>query len=260
VPDALYGEREARSYLDGAPHLKHRSLRKLYGSVIDEVFASIEPKAPRVLDLGTGEGSATEVFLRRGAHVTAVDDSPAQLAKLRKRCAEFRDSLDVVEGRADAVLRARRDERWDVVAAVSFLHHVPDYLAFVHDAAGVVGTDGVFVAFQDPLLHSSLPRTTHGFQRVAYAAWRLRKGDVIGGLARRARRARGLWDETCSQDVIEYHATRGGVDAEAICELLRSLDFAPRVIRYFSTQSGAFQALGTRLGMTNTFAIIAPRK
>ena len=81
----------------------------------------------------------------------------------------------------------------------------------------------------------------------------------MGGLARRARRARGVWDETCSLDVIEYHATRGGVDAEAICDLLSSLGFAPRVIRYFSTQSSAFQRLGTALGMTNTFAIIAPR-
>jgi hypothetical protein len=172
---------------------------------------------------------------------------------------EFRDRLEVVERRADEVLLSRGDERWDVVAAISFLHHVPDYLAFVETATAVVAENGVFLTFQDPLLHTSLPQFTHAFQRAAYASWRVRRGDVAGGLARRLRRARGVWDETCAQDVIEYHATRAGVDVDAICVHLRAAGFAPRVFRYFSTQSAVFQRIGTALGLENTFAIIAPR-
>jgi SAM-dependent methyltransferase len=259
VANALYGEREARGYVDGAPHLKHRSLRRLYRSVVDEALTAIGSAEPRVLDLGAGEGTATQVFLDRGAHVTAVDDSTAQLATLRRRGAAAGGRLEVVHGRADEVLRTRRGERWDLVAAVSFLHHVPDYLSLVRDSTDAVDTGGAFLTFQDPLLHASLPRATHAFQRAAYASWRIRKGDVFGGLARRARRARGVWDDTCAQDLIEYHATRGGIDADALCELLRTSGFAPRVVRYFSTQSPTFQRVGTALGMTNTFAIIAPR-
>jgi hypothetical protein len=83
---------------------------------------------------------------------------------------------------------------------------------------------------------------------------------VIGGLARRLRRARGVWYETCLQDVIEYHATRGGVDSASLVALLRELGFEPQVRRYFSTHSAVFQRLGATLGAENTFAIIAPRR
>ncbi len=259
VGTALYGADEARAYLDGAPHLKHRSVHTLLEKAITDVFARIGRESPRVLDLGAGEGSATLVFLERGAHVTAVDDSHAQLEALRRRARAYPDRVDIVQGRADDVVRERSNDRYDVVAAVSFLHHVPDYIAFVRDAALLVAPGGAFFSFQDPLLHARLPRATHAFQRAAYAAWRLRKGDVAGGLRRRARRAWGIWDETCAQDVIEYHATRFGVDEASVCEVLRDAGFEPQLTRYFSTQSTFFQRLGSALGLENTFGITAVR-
>jgi 2-polyprenyl-3-methyl-5-hydroxy-6-metoxy-1,4-benzoquinol methylase len=260
VETALYGAEEARAYLDGAPHLKHPSLRTLLENAVTDLFTRIDRVSPRVLDLGAGEGSATLVFLDHGARVTAVDDSDAQLAVLRERAASRPGRIDILQGRVDDVLRERSNDRYDVVAAVSFLHHVPDYVALVRDATALVAPGGAFFSFQDPLLHERLPRSTHTFQRAAYAAWRVRKGDVAGGLRRRARRARGTWDETCTQDVIEYHATRSGVDEEEVCVALRHAGFEPRLIRYFSTQSAAFQRVGSALGLENTFAITAVRR
>jgi len=53
--------------------------------------------------------------------------------------------------------------------------------------------------------------------------------------------------------------TRNGVDQNAIKDLLESEGFACDVIRYFSTQSCAFQWLGISLQMENTFAIVAQK-
>ena len=108
----------AASYVDGAPHLKHVSLRKLYAELVDRVWAATEEssEAPRVLDLGAGEGSATLPFLILGARVTAVDSSAGQLDALRKKGERFGERLDIrCEDVSDA-LRAMRDE-YDIVVA-----------------------------------------------------------------------------------------------------------------------------------------------
>jgi hypothetical protein len=153
----------------------------------------------------------------------------------------------------------RLDPHFDVIVASSFLHHVPDYLAFVRRATQVMSPHGVFFSFQDPLRYAGLPVSTLVFARMAYAAWRVRQPDVLGGLSRRARRARGISVESCPEDWIEYHATRGGVDADAVVAVLQDEGFQPRVTKYFSTQSGVFQRLGERLGLETTFAVLAVR-
>jgi SAM-dependent methyltransferase len=257
MPRALYGPAETRAYLEAAPHLKHPGLRSLFRRIVTDVFTYLETAMPHVLDLGAGEGSATIVFLEEGARVTAVDDSENQLEALRQRTFRFRERLEISQQRADAALRDLAAERFDVVAAVSFLHHVPDYLAFTRDAATLVAPGGVFLSFQDPLLYRTLSWPTLMLTRIAYDAWRVTKGDVAGGVSRRLRRRRGVWDHSCPQDVIEYHATREGVDLDAVVSELELLGFDCRVERYFSTQSRVFQRVGELGRMKNTFSIVA---
>jgi SAM-dependent methyltransferase len=214
---------------------------------------------PHVLDLGAGQGAATIPFLELGASVTAVDDSEEQLDRLRARCRPFGPRLTIV--RADAAEFVwQGGRRYDSAVLSSFLHHVPDYAAFL----GAVADERLeprshVLTFQDPLLYRSLGRPTRAFGALAYASWRLRRGDVVGGLRRRARRSRGVWRDDCPQDVVEYHATRGGVDQDAVVEALVSRGYRCRMERYFSTQSGAFQAVGDALGLLNTFAVVAHR-
>ena len=64
--DLAYGVKDVKSYINGAPHLKHASLRRLYGKLLLEVYeAAVQiHDPPRVLDLGAGEGSVTLSFLR----------------------------------------------------------------------------------------------------------------------------------------------------------------------------------------------------
>lgn len=94
---------------------------------------------------------------------------------------------------------------------------------------------------------------------MAYATWRLRRPDVIGGINRRLRRMRGIYIENSVYDDAEYHVTRNGVDQEAIVKLLRQSGMQVQVLKYWSTQSPFFQSLGSFLGFKSNFAIFAEK-
>lgn len=74
VNASAYDAEATKKYIDGAPHIKHASLRKLYGKLVLQVFDNAKKHKinPIVLDLGAGEGSVTLPFLELGAKVVAV--------------------------------------------------------------------------------------------------------------------------------------------------------------------------------------------
>lgn len=255
---AYDSRRMAREYVRGAPHIKHPSLRKLYGQLVVEVydFSAKYSKNPRVLDLGAGEGSVTLPFLELGARVTAVDASESQLALLAAACKRFQDKLEIVHADINDFLASSAGS-YDIVVANSFLHHLPDYLTAITRAAPRLAPHGQFFFFQDPLRYDTLGSCTKVFSKAAYLSWRIFGGDIIGGTKRYLRRRRGIYRDDCEEDNVEYHVVRNGVDQDAIIQLLNSLGFESRVIRYFSTQNPLFQFLGERLGIKNTFGVLA---
>lgn len=255
-----YDTSGASRYIDGAPHIKHAVLRRLYADLLIEVFneARRHSNIPNVLDLGAGEGSATLPLLELGANVTAVDISPEQLAELKSKCAKYGARLTVrCEDSADTV--AKDSAKYDIIVANSFLHHIPDYLGLIRSSLRRVSAAGQFFSFQDPLLYSTQSRLERLFDKVAYAAWRIRKDDVWKGLLRRIRRSRGIYLAESEYDNAEYHVLRNGIDQEAMGALFEEAGFSSRTVRYFSTQSKTFQWLGEALGLKNTFAFIAAR-
>ena len=255
---STYDEEATKTYIDGAPHVKHPSLRKFYGSLVVQVFdlAKQHSETVKILDLGAGEGSVTLPFLELGAKVVAIDASNSQLQVLKRKCERFCDALEV---RCEDVTDALKDknEKYDIIVANSFLHHVPDFLGVVREATTVLRPNGQFFSFQDPLRYDAVGNINMMFSNLAYFSWRVFKGDVIGGLKRRLRRARGVYLEDSVHDNTEYHVTRNGVDQDAIYKLLKERGFDCNIISYFSTQSRFFQPIGTKLGMKNTFAVIA---
>jgi SAM-dependent methyltransferase len=258
---AAYDAEATKDYVDGAPHIKHAELRALYAGLVVRVYDHARERAPvpRVLDLGAGEGSATLPFLELGARVTAVDISSSQLSALQSRCGRFGHRLETRCEDIGAALKAEHD-RYDIVVANSFLHHVPDYLGLVADATTLLDPGGQFLSFQDPLRYDSVGKPTRIFSELAYLSWRVLKGDLVGGLKRRLRRRRGVYLEDSIYDNAEYHVTRNGVDQDAICGLLEEAGFDSDIVRYFSTQNRFFQRVGTALGVRNTFAVVARRR
>lgn len=258
---SAYDAEATREYIDGAPHIKHASLRKLYGKLVVQIFDSATryTKIPKVLDLGAGEGSVTLPFLELGAKVVAVDISNSQLDALKTKCENFGDMLEV---RCEDINDTLKDksEKYDIIVVNSFLHHVPDYLGMIREAATVLNRHGQFFSFQDPFRYDSVGKVTMTFSTLAYFCWRVFKGDVIGGLMRRIRRSRGIYLEDSVHDNAEYHVTRNGVDQDAIRGLFEEQGFDCNIVLYFSTQSRLFQPIGAILSRKNTFAVLAQKR
>lgn len=254
-----YDSESTRDYVDGAPHIKHASLRTSYATLVSQVYdyAARHTDAPRVLDLGAGEGSATLPFLELGARVTAVDISGSQLDALRSKCDRFAERLELRCEDVGETLKVAEEQRYDVVVANSFLHHIPDYLGMIREAIPLLTSHGQFFSFQDPLRYDTVGTFARVLGNLAYFSWRVFKGDVWGGLKRRIRRSRGVYLDNLPHDSAEYHAVRNGVDQDAIAELLEDAGCECSVVRYFSTQSRLFQRIGAAIGVRNTFAIVA---
>jgi SAM-dependent methyltransferase len=256
----LYDEVGAHKYVDSAPHLKHRQIREFHTSLIESVHSAAAQNTDevRVLDLGAGEGSCASKFLQLGAKVTAVDISAYQLQRLQVQCKSFSQKLGLRH--EDAWETLERPDRYDVVVANSFLHHVPDYLALIGRALPHIEAKGQFFSFADPLRYDTMSKASYVFSNTSYFAWRLFQGHLWQGLKTRIRRMRGIYIADSKEDDAEYHVTRNGVDQIAICSLLESNGFECTLMRYFSTQSAILQRVGSWLALPNKFAIIARRR
>jgi SAM-dependent methyltransferase len=149
------------------------------------------------------------------------------------------------------------DRRFDLIVAISVLHHIPDYEAAVRQYVELTRPGGAFVSWQDPMWYPRVGRAERWLGRASYLIWRLGQGHYLQGLATRARRLRGILDEHQVSDMSEYHVVRQGVDELALQAVLeRSFDDV-RVVRYWSTQAGPLHRLGAALGLGGTFALIA---
>jgi len=255
-----YDSEATKRNVDVSPHIKHPSLRALYGKLVVKVFdfALQHTKTPKVLDLGAGEGSVTLPFLSLGAKVVAIDISSSQLHKLQNKCERFGDMLEVRCEDINDTLKDKSD-KYDIIVVNSFLHHIPDYTGMIREAIKILTPNGQFFSFQDPLRYDSVGRFSMMFSNLAYFSWRVFKHDIIGGLKRRLRRSRGIYIEGSVHDNTEYHVTRNGVDQDAIYGILTGQDFNCTIIPYFSTQSCFFQPIGTIFGVKNTFAVVAQK-
>jgi SAM-dependent methyltransferase len=257
---AAYNDELTRTCTELSPHIKHPSLKRLYEGLISDLYrrAAENSPEPKVLDIGAGEGSVTLPFLELGCRVTAVDLSPTQIGELERKCSGHAGRLETRCMDVTEYLDSS-SERFDIIVANSFLHHVPDYLGLIEKAVRLLRPGGQFFSFQDPMRYDTLPAAARVFSGAAYAGWRIFDGDVIRGIGRYIRRKRGVYLDDSPEDNTEFHATRNGVDQNAIAELLRAKGFDSEIVPYFSTHSPFFQRLGESLGVADSFGIVARR-
>lgn len=247
--------------VSGSPRLEHQSLRKLYGRLLVRAYehARTNKPTPAVLDLGAGDGSASLTFLDLGATVTAVDVSTTQLERLNARCAGYADRVDVRSQSAQDAVEALRLEgrQYDIAVTNSFMHHIPDYFSLIRRIRWILGPNGQFLSFQDPLRFDSVPKLSRLFDRFSYLSWRMLQGNLLRGLKTTIRRVRGIYLDDCPSDTVEYHAVRKSVDQDAISDLFRSLSYDFQIEAYYSTPSWAWQQVGFKMRIENTVGFIA---
>ena len=253
-----YGKFDERAYINGAPHLKHRSIDAIYRALVDDAVRAIgrPPEDISVLELGAGNGLASVPWLDLKVRLTAVDSSETMLRDFVRRAAAtgvrpvtvVADVLDHLEA---------TDQRYDIVTHVSMLHHVPDYLELLRRSTKVVATRGCLLTFQDPLRYDRMPAHHHAIDRASYFAWRLGQGNLKRGLKTRWRRLRGVYSPRETVDFDEYHVVRNGVDSEAIADRLRQSFAEVKIVSYWSTYSAALQRLGVRFRLLSSFGILA---
>ena len=251
-------------FVESSPHLKHGELSHLALNEARRIFEQLRRSndCPTILDMGAGDGMLTLPFLEMGAAVTAADATNALLDVLAARAAKFKSRLTFAPGDIFETLDQceKTGRRFDIVCASSFLHHIPDYLKLCRVSAGLIRPGGVLFTFQDPLRYDTLGSGTHWFDRLSYFAWRVFQGNYVRGIKTRLRRLSGVYRDDLAADTAEYHVVRSGIDQESIRRLLEAEGFTCEIKKYWSTQSAIFQRLGSKLGLLNTFAIIATKR
>ena len=243
-------------YRVGSPHLTHWALyERLVRTVrtcIGDLHAAGLPLD--VLEIGAGHGGYTEPVLAAGCRVTAVEASRPSLAVLERRYGANPGFTAVFDpdGTVEGV-----DGTFSLILLVSVLHHIPDYAAFLAGVTRLLSPGGSLLSLQDPLWYSRLARPAHLLDRGGYYLWRLGQGNARRAVSTLGRRIRGIHDPTNPADMVEYHVVRDGVDEQAVAAVLADRFAHVELIPYWSNQLGPVQRLGDRLGLANTFGVLA---
>jgi ubiquinone/menaquinone biosynthesis C-methylase UbiE len=127
--------RAHRRYAEAHPEIFNEVEQARLRAALERAAAAASGR--RALDFGCGSGNLTSHLLALGLEVTAADVSPEFLRTVADR---FEVETIRLNGHD---LAGVPDASFDLVAAYSVLHHVPDYLAAVRELARVTRPGGV---------------------------------------------------------------------------------------------------------------------
>lgn len=241
-----------------SPHAKHLHL---YEKLLSELRSAMRNTADRglqeaLLEVGAGQGIFVEPALAYGYDVTASEMSRPAVERMQDRYGQNASFEAVFDPDGDLTPLAGR--RYSVIFYASVLHHIPDYLKAIDQAVSRhLAPGGALVTFQDPLWYPGLDRGVRALSEASYLAWRLSHGNYVRGVRTRVRRLRGGYDEGEPSDTVEYHVVRQGVNQERIVESLAERFEDVTLGPYWSTPWTLGQWLGERLGIHNTFCLVA---
>ena len=245
----------SHDYVKGSPHLRHSALRVMVESQLDSLVRHqlAATERCRALEVGGGHGTFTATLVAAGAEVTVTETSSASARLLAER---FGPQIRAIHDQSGKDILMSTD-RYDLVALSSVLHHIPDYLSFIDGLCQLVDTGGSFFTVADPLYYPRMSAWTHRADRLAYLTWRLFQGNYARGVATRLRRARGVYSDTESSDLVEYHVVRDGVDEVAVRDLLSSHFRDVETFSYWASQAPVLQWIGSKTPMVTDFGVVA---
>jgi tRNA (cmo5U34)-methyltransferase len=108
-------DRTARASMPGYPDLHW---------MLSRGIPFLPTRAFRILELGVGTGTLTELLLSEfpHSHVTGIDLSPKMIARARRKLKGYQDRVELVDG----PLEEFREGRFDAVVSALAIHHLSD--------------------------------------------------------------------------------------------------------------------------------------
>ena len=151
--NVTFHEHESEEYDQG-----HRSmwecLPRQFSLLVGDWLESAPPPPQEIhlLDIGCGTGLASYSLRKspigdRIRSVTLLDTSPAMLRRAAERVRQWNVPYTCNQGTVQSLDSA---QRYDLIAACSLLHHVPDLPGFLGAVRGLQADHGVFLHLQDP--------------------------------------------------------------------------------------------------------------
>ncbi|MDR4503204.1 MAG: class I SAM-dependent methyltransferase [Candidatus Scalindua sp.] len=124
-----------------------------------DLIEKVTDKKYKILDIGCGTGTSTQIINSRFGNVVGVDVSHMFMNKTKAKDA----SLTFVAARAESV--PFKDTSFDIVASNSFIEHVPDVEAVMRELVRITKQDG-FLVFHGPNLISPITPLIKAFRKI----------------------------------------------------------------------------------------------
>jgi SAM-dependent methyltransferase len=118
----------------------------------------------KILDLGCGSGWYAEYLTNKGAHVTAIDNSPTMInltkQRVQARCevylADLNNPLDFLE-----------NETFDIIIAPLVIHYIADWKVLFCELSKKLKSNGVFIfSTHNPYIEYQLFDLKNYFEKV----------------------------------------------------------------------------------------------
>jgi len=199
-----YYTREARASAEYFDEIERRRYRWHYH--LAELFASLQGKGGKLLEIGCGIGVDSVQLARAGFEVTAVDLTDAAI-DVARRFATARDvSIDFRTANAEGL--DFPDETFDVVYSFGVLHHTPDVERAVEEVRRVLKPGGT--AYIMLYHHRSLVGAVHRLLHLPYESPRNLRDHCPVVYTYTRRSARQLFRKFSRVEVVtEYPFTYG---------------------------------------------------
>lgn len=140
-PEVMDTADEARDY----NNMDHSAVNEVFANDLIEFAASVDVPVRDVLDLGTGTALIPIVLCKKNSdcRVMAVDMS-VHMLDLARYNIEAESLIErVTLAKVDAKEMAFEDGMFDVVMSNSIVHHIPEPIACLRDAARVTDVGGM---------------------------------------------------------------------------------------------------------------------
>lgn len=175
-------DRGIATYRQRHPEIYNAREQARLRAALAGALARLETGTPSVLDFGTGAGNLADHLAELGSRVAVADVSPRSVATVGDRLGLPPEDRYVLNGRD---LEGLPSGAFDLLAAYSVLHHIPDYLAAVRDMARVLRPGGILYLDHEaaPAFWAPGPELL-GYRRELAGLQRAARGGTAGRILR----------------------------------------------------------------------------